>query len=155
MILADVVSLFAFLFTCIPFIGALFLRNMDWFIWGCIVTASNWINSILKYYVFTSSGEIFRRPKGAHGCDAFNMDNFTGYEGRPGFPSGHMAITSSFFLVGYFVTKSIWFVYVGILGMVLMGWARTKKRCHNIYQVVAGVISGLASGFCLWLILAK
>lgn len=92
------------------------------------------------------------RPKGAIGTDFLSRG--ADKSGEPGFPSGHMSITSAvcftfiLFLVksDYFENirpiKRLLFVFLNIFTILIMGWSRHIKKCHNLFQICGGTILG-------------
>ena len=92
---------------------------------------------------------IFKRPDGAMNCSLFNTGCLV--EHKSGFPSGHVTIISFFMNILWSRSKT----NLGIKGannwmytilynlpIVLMGYARIMKGCHNLIQVVAGYLLG-------------
>ena len=92
------------------------------------------------------------RPEGAKGTDFFSRG--PDQSGKPGFPSGHMSMTSAAcFTIILFLVKSNYFenipplkralfVILNILVIFIMGWARHIKKCHNLFQICGGTILG-------------
>ena len=105
---------------------------------------------------------IFKRPTGAINCNLFNKGGLV--DNNSGFPSGHVTVVSFFmnllFLRKYNNFKCITTMFdtnnasgnvltcnfITILlynvPIVLMGYARVMKGCHNLVQVIAGYILG-------------
>ena len=85
------------------------------------------------------------RPEGACDCDYLSISGPVS-ENTPGLPSGHMSTTS------YFVTYHILhilkndynklLILPNIILLIGMGWARIKKLCHNLTQVISGTFLG-------------
>ena len=110
---------------------------------------------------------ITRRPKGASNTDYFCRNGIRKY-GTPGFPSGHMT-TMSFFgvfmiLVKWknylgtpkqFIKDNIYFISLNIFLIVITGWARYYKKCHNIFQIIGGTILGSTYAYLLYYFLYK
>ena len=100
-----------------------------------------------------------KRPVGAKGCDLFSLG--PDVSGKPGFPSGHMSSTSfvcvyniilllkSNYVKNLFKPNYLRYIliFVNVLLIFLMGWARHFKKCHNIIQILGGIVlgGGLAS----------
>ena len=92
------------------------------------------------------------RPEGAKGTDFFSRG--PDVSGKPGFPSGHMSMTSAIcFTIILFLVKSNYFenispikrtlfVMLNIFAIIIMGWARHIKKCHNLFQIYGGTILG-------------
>ena len=86
---------------------------------------------------------IFKRPDDARDCSLFNQGGPVG--NNPGFPSGHVAMASYFsyvFLFKYFDTT---YTNIAIASFypILMSLSRYYRKCHNVYQVIAGFLLGL------------
>ena len=98
---------------------------------------------------FKISKKYLYRPYGAKGCN-FHSSNGLLPKNTPGFPSGHMTLTT--FIIVYFILMIIQKKYSNIKKGVLificlsviisMGWARHVKLCHNLIQIVCGTILG-------------
>jgi membrane-associated phospholipid phosphatase len=135
--IADAISLLVVFYILAP-----------WFLgqplWGLGMLFNEFLNHGW-HYVFRTQ----LRPSGASNCNMFNTGG--SYKLIPGFPSGHMSHTSTFFTIAFFIYKSKWLLIVGLLSVLFMGWARLKKQCHTKTQVVAGVIIGVIFG-CCWTI---
>ena len=85
---------------------------------------------------------IFKRPNGAMDCSLFNSGGLVDH--KSGFPSGH--VTSISFLMNMLWLrnkKNNWTsIFMYNFPIVLMGYARIMKGCHNFIQVVAGYLLG-------------
>jgi len=85
---------------------------------------------------------IFKRPDGAMNCSLFNTGGLVDH--KSGFPSGH--VTSISFLMNMLwlrSTKNNWTsIFMYNFPIVLMGYARIMKGCHNLIQVIAGYVLG-------------
>lgn len=104
---------------------------------------------------------ITRRPKEALNCDILSQKGKP-KEGTPGFPSGHMTTISLFAIVMilgkyeiykrrgfnflHYMRKEPFFILVNILIVILTAWARYYKNCHNITQILGGIIFGSTLG---------
>ena len=89
--------------------------------------------------------KITRRPKGAFNTDYLSR-NGSVRANAPGFPSGHMSSTTYFVVMSMLTfAKGFRGNVVGTLLVVLMGWARLYKKCHNLFQVIGGIILGLST----------
>lgn len=149
--LADIISLAVIPFMISPFVIYGITNNINILVWGIIVLLNVQVSSFLKWSVFDIPGFIWRRPEKASRCGLYNNESHA-YPGLPGFPSGHLSSTSCFFFVGYLATSNLSFIYGGILACFLMGWARLQKHCHNIYQVLGGILAGIIIGGILWML---
>ena len=96
------------------------------------------------------------RPKGAANCDYFSRNGLA-KPGTPGMPSGHMTHTTIFatvMILGRFWSargrdislENILFYGVNISLVLVMAFARYYKKCHNLYQIIAGFFLGLGMG---------
>jgi len=90
--------------------------------------------------------EYTKRPIDASDCDYFSSNGFKG--GDPGFPSGHMTSTSYvvMYSILYLLQKKPFFyipiILLNIALLIIMGWARMVKKCHNFVQVIGGILLG-------------
>ena len=85
---------------------------------------------------------IFKRPSGAMNCNLFNTGGLVDY--KSGFPSGHVT-DATFFSTMLILRKEITdikTIFYYNIPVILMGYARIMKGCHNFIQVVAGYILG-------------
>lgn len=86
-----------------------------------------------------------QRPQGACNCGAMNTGGPVG--GRPGFPSGHAAVTSFIVvttLLSYPQLRCNFIAWVfGVILIVLVDISRIKKKCHTLLQVVTGTLFGV------------
>ena len=96
---------------------------------------------------------LLHRPNGACNTDILSRNGPKPID-TPGFPSGHVTMATVFALyrllrlyrnydnVGKFIRENPIAIvfYLGII--VLMGYARWYKRCHNIFQIVGGFVFG-------------
>ena len=118
--------------------------------------------------------DITRRPEGASNCDFFSRKGPVKY-GTPGFPSGHMTTVTFFsvfiILLGYhnfiknnphnsqnfinFIIEKNMLIITNLLLIILTGWARCYKGCHNLFQVFGGFILGSIYAFIFYYILLK
>ena len=104
---------------------------------------------------------LLHRPKGSSNTDILSRNGLKP-QSSPGFPSGHMTMTTVFALyrlirlykkstvegldiaqnmIQFIKTKPIGIVfYIGLI--VLMAAARLYKKCHTIPQVIGGFLLG-------------
>jgi membrane-associated phospholipid phosphatase len=75
------------------------------------------------------------RPKGNYRCDYINNNNL---DHTPALPSSHMTAITFYVIYQYMRggNKSYFLL------ILLMGWARYIKNCHNLIQISAGTIFG-------------
>jgi membrane-associated phospholipid phosphatase len=101
--------------------------------------------------------QITRRPEGASNCDYLSK-NGPASKNAPGFPSGHMTTTG--FFATYIIlktelsfteltTKQKPLIFVSVSLILAMSWARYYKKCHNITQIIGGIVWGSLVGY-LW-----
>lgn len=94
----------------------------------------------IKQYMLPS----WKRPSGAKGCDL--LCKSPSDEGRPGMPSGHMAVTA-FYGAFYKITSPFYYIYA-----ILIALSRYYKRCHSIAQIIGGTIFGASCGYAIHLV---
>ena len=98
--------------------------------------------------------DITRRPKGAYNCDYFSRKGTVKY-GTPGFPSGHLTTVTFFaiYIILYryhkkntdiidFIKNNKTFILTNLLLIIATGWARYHKKCHNLFQIIGGILLG-------------
>lgn len=120
------------------------------FLLGIIIT--DLYTKIIKKHF--NSHKILQRPDNAFNSDIFcrNGDQ----SGKPGMPSGHVAMTTFFFTFIYFINKNArheLFIGFGVFYILLMGAARYNKNCHNISQVTVGAFIGMVNAMILYKLL--
>jgi len=81
-----------------------------------------------------------KRPEEASDCDLLCMNGSVG--GQPGFPSGHMAMTTSIVTFLYHFFPSSYSLSAGLLYIVAMAYSRYTKHCHTPTQILAGTLYG-------------
>tara|TARA_B100001287_G_C22513542_1_gene449384 strand:+ start:296 stop:826 length:531 start_codon:yes stop_codon:yes gene_type:complete len=109
--------------------------------------------------------DITRRPEGAYNTDYFSR-NGPAKKDAPGFPSGHMTGITTFVLYMLLRKKgdmnwlsfiesnvNLFILSVGIV--VMMGFARWYKNCHNLFQILGGVIYGGTMTYLYFEIIGK
>ena len=106
--------------------------------------------------------KLSRRPKGANNTDILSR-NGKSKENSPGFPSGHMTITTFYCLFmiymkyrnsgkysfEHFLLQREYLYYTLFFSslIVIMMWVRWYKSAHNMTQIYGGLIIG--TGFFL------
>jgi len=131
-------------------------ESLKFFISILFVTVST---DVIKRIPYPKSlYKITRRPDGAKNCD-FLSKNGVCKANSPGFPSGHMATTVFFLVVTLmlysrkyksfkiFAKVQYKLISLSVLFILLMGWARYYKKCHNIAQIIGGSLFGLGMAF--------
>ena len=81
-----------------------------------------------------------KRPEEASDCDLLCMNGSVG--GQPGFPSGHMAMTTSIVTFFYHFIPNPYSLSAGLLYIVAMAYSRYTKHCHTLAQILAGTFYG-------------
>jgi len=124
-------------------------------IFGCFIAVV--VPIVLKLLTTsTQYPNIFKRPDGAMDCNLFNTGGQCDHES--GFPSGHVTLITYFCLYIYRkygndmesylfgkekdVQNKCMVLFLCIIPVLMMGYARYMKSCHNIIQIVAGGIIG-------------
>jgi membrane-associated phospholipid phosphatase len=115
------------------------------------LVSSSYVAQALKYLTPYPkwSYKYTMRPEGARDCDYLSCGGLS-KPNSPGMPSGHMTTT------GYFVVYNILYIikhnynksliFANIILLIIMGWARINKKCHNLIQVICGSILGSLMG---------
>lgn len=127
-----------------PFLRFIETNDSFYLFLGIGIMLTDIVTKIIKGMT-SDLGPWFLRPKGATKCDI--MCSKGNAEGAPGFPSGHMAVTTFFFAMLYLHCHNNCKVSIAIAGSIivfLMGCARYIKLCHSLFQIVAGILVGLA-----------
>lgn len=113
------------------------------------------IGAELLKKIFFNTFDGTHRPEGAKGCDFFSIG--PDVSGKPGFPSGHLTITSYIcvFNILYILYKSnaalvkkCTLITLNIVLIISMGWARYFKKCHNLIQILGGTLLGTLIALC-------
>ena len=81
-----------------------------------------------------------KRPDEAADCDLLCMNGSVG--GQPGFPSGHMAMTTAIVTFLYYFFPSSYSLSAGLLYIAAMAYSRYTKHCHTPTQILAGTLYG-------------
>lgn len=138
MIIYDFISLSPILF----YIYSLF-NNEYKLIYG--MTLLTIIQLLIKKFTKGFYEKIFLRPKKACNCSSFNNGGFVGLE--PGFPSGHVTLTTFFVNYMYFKKYPNDLFALSFLNFIplIIGISRYEKKCHNIYQIFGGYILAIIS----------
>lgn len=133
MIVYDLISL-------VPIIAVIYsILNREYkLLFGIIVVTL--IQLLIKKGIkeFEIKNNIFLRPKDACNCSSINNGGYVGL--TPGFPSGHVALTTFFVNYMYFKYYSGDYFILTFINIVplIMGISRYEKQCHNIWQILAG-----------------
>lgn len=120
-------------------------KEISIYFYGLII--STFSAQALKYVIpYPKSFYAFSmRPEGACDCDYLSSCGLLP-ENTPGLPSGHMS-TTSYFVVYHilYILKNNYnklLIIPNIILLIGMGWARIKKLCHNLTQVISGTLLG-------------
>ena len=100
------------------------------------------ITEFIKYYIV---GYMSVRPSGAYDCNTFANDGYQG--GKPGMPSSHSGQASYFAGFYWQLTDNFYIRLALILYTLLIVMSRYYKRCHNISQIVIGLLIGLCVSY--------
>lgn len=159
---AEYISLIPFIYWCFLYIYYfLYSLNIVPFIFSIKYifgfTTIVFLSERLKKIVFKKLQPISKRPKEACGCDFFSLRGDVG--GKPGLPSTHMAIVSyfSFFnmmIISKYTSQknSIIFYSLNLAFLLLTGWSRYYKKCHNIEQIIAGTLLGSIYAYLFYIV---
>jgi membrane-associated phospholipid phosphatase len=109
--------------------------------------------SQLKSYFLTYDNEWFNRPMNAENCGLLNNGGYAG--DQCGFPSGHSISTSFYYFLYYFqhqnkIKDKRYLLILIHIPILLMGYARVMKNCHNLFQVFGGYLFGLFFSFIFY-----
>ena len=131
----DFISLCPIIFT----IYSIFIKDFK-LLFGISLISS--IQYIIKYSIkyFNIKNKIFLRPENACDCNSFNNGGNVGLE--PGFPSGHVALTTFFVNYMFFRKYSGDYFALFFLNFIplIIGISRYEKKCHNIWQTLSGYL---------------
>lgn len=153
--LLEVISTSVIMLYAFPFILYIETANIKW-LWFFIGMMVSGIASLVVKALALPLGGLFLRPVGAGSCGLFcSTNNVSNALPRAGFPSGHMTAVAFFFTMYYLLihpARRTWNVNIGIAAVAsvyiaCMAVARYYTRCHNILQIIVGVVFG--SGFGL------
>ena len=162
---ADYISTLPIAFSFISLLEAVnkknYLENALFLFW---MHYSNGLTYFLKHLDYPESWRHWTdRPEGASNTDMLSRNGLKP-PGTPGFPSGHM--TSAAFFSTYrllrlwrekgkqsvkkFVKENLTVVlfYSGII--FATAWARWYKKCHNLPQILGGIVVGTVQAVILY-----
>lgn len=127
---------------------------------------NNAVTEIIKRLPWPESlWEVTRRPEGAFNTDYFSR-NGPAKKDAPGFPSGHMTSMAGFCVymilrkmgersLEEFISEEPLFFWMNIFFIFLMGFARWYKKCHNLPQIIGGIVYGSITGYLYYTYVAK
>ena len=127
-----------------PYFLLLITFDIRWLQVIIFSTVAIFIHDIIKKLSIGSKLEFLKRPLGANNCDICSKNG--DQSGKPGFPSGHLTSTVSFFTSVYLLFPEFQkgSLLVGIIYTLLMAWSRINKKCHTLLQTVAGTVLGFS-----------
>mgnify|MGYP006101986521 CR=1 FL=1 len=148
----SVLPLYYIIFTTIITLYSFFVHSRIWkhmIIYFCGLMGSLFIPVFIKKLtIFIHPTHLaWYRPKGAKGCDFQSIKGFA-EPFTPGFPSGHMTLTSYIMVFNILMTlqKKVKYsnviILLNLLFIIFMCWARYYKNCHNVFQIIGGIILG-------------
>lgn len=126
----------------------IFINNNTILFVGCVLVS--FIQKILKKLTQDIFPKLFKRPDESEDTNILNSGGFSG--NKSGFPSGH-TFTTSFvlFYLSFFQDQSFFslnsFYKQAII--IMVAYARVKKKAHNIFQVVFGYFFGMILAYYL------
>lgn len=122
---------------------------------------SLFLHDFLKELTTGWYAPLFKRPNGAINCNLFNTGGLVDH--KSGFPSGHVTVMSFFMNIlllrkkqnnvnnyNTYTPYSHWKnIIIYNIPIIIMGYARIMKGCHNLFQVVAGYLLGYGVAFLI------
>ena len=135
----DIVSISLVALFLYPYLRYVESTDPRWIWMGVGLTLADLMTKIFKQFTFPLGGQ-FLRPSNGTNCDIFCRAGPAGL--RPGFPSGHMTVTTFFFVYMWLKYKSTYIAVFGLFMILLMAMARLQKQCHNELQVLGGALWG-------------
>lgn len=146
MLFYDLVSVSIVGYICFPFLKFIESKETLYLVLGISILVVDYSTKAIKYFT-KNIHDIFKRPLGAYDCDIFCRNKLR--EGDPGFPSGHVTTMAFFTTFVYLQTKNMPFTYFNIIWTLLVSLSRYKKKCHNEFQITAGIMYGCGCAFLL------
>lgn len=106
----------------------------------------------------SSTLSFLKRPVDAKDCDILCTNGTQG--GKPGMPSGHMAMVLFFITFVYMmqihsldsVVHKLMFIVLAIIYIAMMGYDRYRRKCHTFLQVLSGSVLGTIIGSIMALV---
>ena len=118
------------------------------------ILSADYLVKVIKHLDYPEKMyKITRRPEGAYNTDYLSRNGKV-EPSTPGFPSGHMTTITIFsvfmILVKWrfqhsffnFFNENTRYCSVHIFLIIITAFARYIKKCHNMFQIVAGFIFG-------------
>ena len=140
--LNDYISLSIIPLICIPLVIYIYTKNLVYIYIFCAVIYVGTSTHYIKYIIGTfTKNKIFYRP---YGCTNCSLINTTTDPHAPAFPSGHVGITTFLVYTLCFITKNTGRIpcIISTIYITLMAESRYAKKCHNIFQIVGGLLYG-------------
>ena len=140
----DAISTSTSLLIVAPVIIYIFTQKRFYFILGAGAFTAGLLAEFIKRYVTVDHPE-FKRPKGAHACDALCTGGSAEHES--GMPSAHASSTA--FAATYIILTchNSLIRTAAVVYWLAVCYARYKKRCHTPAQLIAGTALGAVLGF--------
>ena len=138
----DYISLTIIPLMCMPLIMYFYTNNFVYLYLLCAVMYVIISIHYIKYKIGTiTKNKILYRPYGCTNCSLINTSTDPN---APAFPSGHVGITTFLVYTLCFITKNTGLIpcITGSLYIALMAESRYAKKCHNIFQIVGGLLYG-------------
>lgn len=150
----DIVSMSLMVFYAYPWIKYVMNHHQPKFLFMGIGMVLCEISTKLIKKISHPWGAPFARPKGARNCNILCNDGDR--SGMPGFVSGHCSAIAFFFTYLWLISNTDHKNNVLVIGVVCAGltsYARHVKRCHNLLQIVSGIVFGAVFAYVWWFIL--
>jgi membrane-associated phospholipid phosphatase len=147
LVIAEFISATAILYAIIPCVYFVAHPTLPTGGWVIAVLAAPFLVKLLKSYTIQYPYSEFRRPEGARNCNV--LMNNGDQTGAPGFPSGHCATATAFWVGAWMLAdggSGTLIAIVGSMGILSMAWARMQMRCHSGLQTIAGTMFGAVLG---------
>jgi len=139
----EIISLSLNVVIIVPFIFYFYENYSRWLYIALYSFLNIQIHDTIKIFSRYFNYEFLKRPIGAKNCDLFSRNG--NVAGCPGFPSGHVTSSVSFFTSIYllFPEYRYYTIIGGTIYSLLMIMSRINKRCHTPLQTFAGASLGL------------
>jgi len=148
LIFLDYISILPLVFILVSFHNFIInfdLKELRFLVW--MISTSLLVELIKRIKYPKNLHKLTNRPEGCFNTD-FLSRNGPQPNNTPGFPSGHMALTTLFCYKKILELDDTNFygkIYYCIITL-LMGISRYYKKCHTIFQILVGGIVGAISG---------
>tara|TARA_B100000886_G_scaffold273238_1_gene197171 strand:- start:16168 stop:16659 length:492 start_codon:yes stop_codon:yes gene_type:complete len=126
----------------------IFTENNVYILFGLFLTYV--IQKFIKIMTKGWNPKIFKRPDSARDTSALNTGGYSG--NNSGFPSGH-TFAISYFIYYLILNDNSSFTSIDSLVkqslILLVAYARVRKRAHRTIQVIAGYFFGLFLAYAM------